>query len=127
MLIAQTLHREADLHARRSMAWWLALSGLLVAVTLGVVGAKVQQIRLAYELGALRGTARQLDEVRHQLKVELVVLRSPQRIEAEARALGLVAPTRDQLRLAREYVTGGGGVVAAHVARGGVPDGVDVR
>ncbi len=128
MLMAQTLYREADPRIWRSMAWWLALSGLLVAVTLGIVGAKVQQTRLAYQLGGLRTTARQLEELRYQLKVELAMLRSPQRIEAEARALGLVAPTRDQLRLAREYVAGGGGVAAAHVAHsGGWPGGVGAR
>jgi hypothetical protein len=127
MLTAQRLHREADPRARRSMAWWLALSGLLVVVTLGIVGAKVQQTRLAYHLGALRATARQLEELRHQLKVEAAMLRSPRRIEAEARALGLVAPTHAQLRLAREYVTGGAGVAAARLAQGGLPDGVGVR
>jgi cell division protein FtsL len=125
MLMAQTLHREADRRARRSMARGLALSGLLVVVMLGIVGAKVQQTRLAYELGTLRSTVRQLDELQHQLQVELAMLRSPGRIEVEARALGLVAPTRDQLVLAREYVIGGG--AGARVAQGDLPGGVGVR
>jgi hypothetical protein len=39
-------------------------------------------------------------------------LRSPSRIEARARQIGLVAAGRDQIRLAKEYVAGGTGLAA---------------
>jgi hypothetical protein len=45
--------------------------------------------------------------------VELATLKSLARIEGKARAeLGMVPPGRDQVRLAREFVPGGGGVSA---------------
>lgn len=109
------------------MAAWLGLVVALVLVTLAVVGAKVQQTQLAYRLGALRVTARQLEELKQQLEVELAMLRSPQRIEARARALGLVPPTRDQVRLTREYVAGGTGTAPAQVAQTRAGSGASVR
>ena len=48
-----------------------------------------------------------------QLEIEVATLRSPSRIEAKARQLGLVVAARDQIRLAKEYVAGGTGLAAA--------------
>jgi hypothetical protein len=42
----------------------------------------------------------------------VATLRSPGRLEARARQIGLVVPARDQIRLAKEYVTGGTGLTA---------------
>jgi len=42
----------------------------------------------------------------------VATLRSPSRIEARARQIGLVAAGRDQIRLAKEYVAGGTGLAA---------------
>jgi hypothetical protein len=47
-----------------------------------------------------------------QLEIEVATLRSPSRIEARARQIGLVAAGRDQIRLAKEYVAGGTGLAA---------------
>src|SRR2546427_9991720 len=73
---------------------------------------RVQQIQLAYRLDELRTQhARAQGNVR-QLEIEVATLSSPGRLEARARQLGLVAPGRDQIRLAREYVAGGTGLAA---------------
>jgi hypothetical protein len=46
--------------------------------------------------------------------VELYTLKSLARIEGKARTeLGMMAPSRDQVQLAREFVTGGSGMSAA--------------
>jgi hypothetical protein len=51
-------------------------------------------------------------ETIRQLEIEVATLRSPSRIETRARQIGLVAPGRDQVRLAREYVSAGTGLAA---------------
>ena len=97
----------------------LGLSGALLVVVcaLAVVGFRVQSIHLAYRMDALRADRAELTALVRQLEVELATLRSPGRVESRARQLGLTAPARQQVRLAREYVAGTSGVAAAHQAR----------
>ncbi len=97
----------------------LALTGalLLVVCALTVVGFRVQSIHLGYRMDGLRADRTELTALVRQLEVELATLRSPGRVESRARQLGLTAPARQQVRLAREYVAGGSGVAAAHQAR----------
>jgi cell division protein FtsL len=96
-----------------------ALTGalLLVICALAVVGLRVQSVHLGYRMDALRADHAELGALVRQLEVELATLRSPARVESRARQLGLTAPVRQQVRLAREYVAGGSGVAAAHQAR----------
>ncbi|HEV8617479.1 MAG TPA: cell division protein FtsL [Methylomirabilota bacterium] len=115
----QTLHREADPRVRRSLAVALVVSAVLVVGALGAVGLRVQQVHLAYQLDGVRAERAQTETLIRQLEVEVATLRSPGRIEARARQLGMTAPGRDQIRLAREYVagaTGVAGVVRSRVA-----------
>ncbi|OLB46749.1 MAG: hypothetical protein AUI13_18450 [Gemmatimonadetes bacterium 13_2_20CM_2_69_23] len=113
----QRLHREHDPRARRILVGALTVAALLVGGALIVVGMRVQQIQLAYRLDELRTQhARAQGNVR-QLEIEVATLRSPGRLEARARQLGLVAPGRDQIRLAREYVAGGTGLAATRFGR----------
>jgi cell division protein FtsL len=97
----------------------LGLAGalLLVVCALAVVGLRVQSTHLAYRMDALRADRAELTALVRQLEVELATLRSPGRVETRARQLGMTAPARQQVRLAREYVAGGSGVAAAHQAR----------
>ena len=112
----QRLHREPDRRVRRSLVVALATAALLAAAALTVVGVRIEQVHLAYRLDALRSErARSQDRIR-QLEIEVATLRSPSRIEARARQLGLVLPARDQIRLAKEYVAGGTGLAAARRA-----------
>ena len=127
MTIRQTLHREPDPRFRRTVAAALALSALFVAATLGLVALRVQQVRLSYQLDLLRGTWQNLEDLNRQIRVELATLRSPAQIEAQARQLGMTAPAREQVRLAREYVAVGAGTASLQLAETRPPGGVGVR
>ena len=116
---AQRLHREPDPRVRRVLGVALATSALLVAGALTVVGVRLEQVHLAYRLDALRGDRTRAAETIRQLEIEVATLRSPSRLEARARQIGLVAPGRDQVRLAREYVSAGTGLAAERNRAGG--------
>jgi cell division protein FtsL len=115
--IHQRLHQEQDPRVRRAFVGALLLSAALVCAALGVVGLRVQQVPLAYQLDRLRGERQQIETSIRQLEVEVATLQSPSRVEQRARQLGLVAPARQQVRLAREYVPAGTGLAAAHRSR----------
>ena len=97
----------------------LALAGalVLVACALAVVELREQYVRLGYRVDALRAERAEQATVVRQLEVEVATLRSPGRVESRARELGLTAPTRQQVRLAHEYVAGGSGVAATRQVR----------
>ena len=117
MIKHQRLHREPDPKVRRSFAAALAISAVLVVGALLVVGLRVQQVQLAYRLDALRAERTRTETLIRQLEIEVATLRSPVRVDQRARQLGLTAPARDQVRLAREYVTGTTGLGAAQKNR----------
>jgi cell division protein FtsL len=106
----QWLHREHDPGARRILVAALACSTLLVGGALAVVGMRVQQVHVAYRLDELRAQRARAEGNVRQLEIEVATLRSPARVESRARQLGMIAPARDQIRLAREYVTGSTGL-----------------
>ncbi len=108
----QRLHRDHDPRARRVLVTALAAAALIVGAALAVVGLRVQQVHLAYQLDDLRVQRARAEGNVRQLEIEVATLRSPGRVEARARQLGMVAPARDQIRLAREYVTGRTGLAA---------------
>lgn len=111
-------HRERDHRRLRAMGVGVALGALLTAGVLGVVGLRAHQVRLSYRLDALRTTRAEAEELNRRLAVELATLRSLARIEEKARReLGMVAPGRDQVVLAREFVAGGSGTSRAAPAR----------
>ncbi|MEX2220503.1 MAG: cell division protein FtsL [Candidatus Rokuibacteriota bacterium] len=125
-------HRQSDRRRLRSMANAAVGAGLAVALILGVVGLRVQQVRLSYRLDALRNSRAEIEEGNRRLRVEMATLKSLSRIEGKARTeLGMVAPTRDQVRLAREFILGGKGAAAldrpAVVAERAVSRDVGVR
>ena len=109
----QRLHREPDRRVRRSLVVALATAALLAAGALTVVGVRIEQVHLAYRLDSLRSERGRAHDRIRQLEIEVATLRSPSRIEARARQIGLVVAARDQIRLAREYVAGGTGLAAA--------------
>lgn len=113
----QRLHREQDPRVRRSFAGALVVSAMIVLAALAVVGLRVQQVRLAYGLDALRAERVRLDTALRQLEVEIATLRAPGRLEMRARQLGMTAPARDQVRLAREFVAGSSGLAALERTR----------
>ena len=108
----QRLHHEPDRRVRRSLVVALATAALLAAGALTVAGVRIEQVHLAYRLDALRSARGRAQERIRQLEIEVATLRSPGRLEARARQIGLVVPARDQIRLAKEFVTGGTGLAA---------------
>jgi cell division protein FtsL len=119
----QRLHREQDPRVRRSLIAALLVSAALVSGALGVVGLRVQQVHLAYQLDRLQRERTDVESAIRQLEVEVSMLRAPARVEQKARQLGLAAPDRQQVRLAREYVPAGTGLAAAHRSRvAAIPD-----
>ena len=113
----QRLHREPDPRARRSAATMVLCSIVLVALALGAVAFRIEQVHLAYRLDALRAERARTEVLIRQLEVELATLRSPGRLEQRARRIGMTAPALDQVKLAREFLPGQTGVAAAHQAR----------
>jgi len=109
----QRLYREPDRRVRRSLVVALATAALLAAGALTVVGVRIEQVHLAYRLDSLRSERGRAQDRIRQLEIEVATLRSPGRIEARARQIGLVVAARDQIRLAKEYVAGGTGLAAA--------------
>jgi cell division protein FtsL len=121
--IAQRLHHEADPRVRRSLVGALLMSATLVVGALGVVGLRVQQVHLAYQLDRVHRQRAEVETAIRQLEVEVATLRAPARVEQRARQLGLTVPDRQQVRLAREYVPAGTGLAAAHRSRvAAIPD-----
>ena len=117
MKTRQRLHRDPDPRLRRSLAAALFCSAALVLGLLVVVGLRVQQVHVAYRLDALRAERARTETLIRQLEIEVATLRSPVRVDQRARQLGLTVPTRDQVRLAREYVAGTTGLAAAQKNR----------
>ena len=117
MKTPQRLHREQDPRVRRSLVGALLLSAALVGGGLGVVGLRVQQVHLAYQLDRLHRERQEVQTAIRQLEVEVATLRSPARVEQRARQLGLTAPDRQQVRLAREFAPAGTGLAAASRSR----------
>ena len=113
----QQLHREIDPRVSRSVTLTLIGALALVVFALAVVGLRVQSVQFGYRVDAVRAEHAELTALIRQLEVQLATLRSPARIESRARDLGLIAPARQQVRLAREYVAGDSGMAAAHQAR----------
>jgi cell division protein FtsL len=112
----QRLHRDPDPRLRRSLGVALLCSALLVLGALAVVGLRVQQVHLAYQLDALRNERARAELLLRQLEIEVATLRSPGRVESRARQLGMTVPTPEQVRQAREYVVGSaGGATSARV------------
>ena len=113
----QRLTREQDPRVRRSLVAVLVVCAMLVMGALGVVGLRVQQVHLAYQVERLNRERVEIRTALRQLEVEVATLQAPGRIEPRARQLGLVAPERAQVRLAREYTAAGTGLAAAHRSR----------
>lgn len=109
----QRLHRDPDPRLRRSLAVALLCSAVLVVGLLAVVGLRVQQVHLAYQLDALRSERVRTEVLLRQLEIEVATLRSPGRVETRARQLGMTVPGREQVRVAREFVPGGGSGLAS--------------
>src|SRR5207249_8852728 len=66
----QRLHRDPDPTLRRSLAAALLCSAVLVVGLLVLVGLRVQQVHLAYQLDALRAERARITVLVRQLEIE---------------------------------------------------------
>lgn len=123
----QTLHFEIDPRVRRSLAGAILVAVVAAGGALGLVGLRVQEVHLAYQLDALRAERSRTETLIRQLEIEVATLRAPGRLEQRARRLGMIPPAPEQVRLAREYVTAGSGFAAANRGRVLALDAPDAR
>jgi len=101
-------HRDSDRRRLRAMLAGIAITGVVVALVLGLVGLRMQQVRLSYRLDTLRTAKAGAEELNRRLRVEKASLQSLARIDLEARSrLGMVAATGQQIQLAREFAGAG--------------------
>ena len=104
-------HRERDRRRLVAMVRTLAGAALLVVLVLGVVGLRIQQVRLSYRLDTLRTMKAQMEDRQSRLRIEREMLQSHARIESRARTeLKMERPASNQILLAREYVPSGDGL-----------------
>ena len=107
-------HRERDRRRLVAMVKTLAGAALLVVLVLGVVGLRIQQVRLSYRMDGLRTMKAQMEDRQSRLRVEREMLTSHARVESRARAeLKMERPANNQVQIAREYVPGGNGLSMA--------------
>jgi len=78
---------------RRALVAGFVVSALLVVGCLAVVGLRVQQVHLAYQLERLHRERAEMGVVLRQLEVEVATLQAPGRVEQRARQLGWSRPT----------------------------------
>lgn len=117
MTSEQRLHREKDPQVTRSLGWTTACATGLGLAALLVVGVRVQAVHLGYQLDAIRAERAKTETLIRQLEVQVATLRSPRRVESQARQLGLAPPAPQQVQAAREFVSGSGGLSASRAAR----------
>ena len=116
----QRPHRERDPRARSSLVAALAAAALVVAGGLGLVALRIEQVQLAYRLDALSTERARAERLVRQFEVEVATLRAPSRLASRAGQLGLITPSSEQVRLAREYVPAASGTVAGAGGPGAV-------
>ena len=84
----------------KMLVLWITLLCVFIAELLIYTWARVQCVRVGYEISALTQEQQRLTELQANLKVELARLRSPQRIIKIAQEkLGLTLPTSKQMML----------------------------
>jgi cell division protein FtsL len=80
----------------------LGLFAVGVTAAVAHVSLRTRVIRAGYDLGERMREVRILEEEGRRLRVELSLLRSPERIERVARErLGMVTPGPDRIRVVR--------------------------
>ena len=88
--------RELD-EARQRQLWRsFGIGGVLVVVVLFSAWQKVELVQHGYRMQRLQTQYATEQEINRHLRLEIETLRSPERIEKEAKKLNLVAPPRDQ-------------------------------
>ena len=82
-----------------SLKWVLALLAVVVAVALFYLFTEVRALNLSYQMGQELKTRQELVEAGRRLRLELSMLRAPERLEREGRRQGLAPPIPAQMRV----------------------------
>ena len=77
----------------------LALLALVFAVALFYAFASVKALHISYQVTRELETQKRLREAGRRLRVELNILKAPERLERQGRRLGLAPPRPDQQRV----------------------------
>ena len=75
---------------------WVVMMAALVGELFFSAWCRVQYARTGYDITTMIAQNRELFTAQRNLRIELERLKSPQRIEAKALALGLMVPTPEQ-------------------------------
>ena len=78
-------------------AIWLAVMIVFMAELFAYTWCRVQSIRMGYEIAAENRKLQQQNVIHKNLTVELAHMKSPKRIEALGRQLGLITPSTRQI------------------------------
>ena len=76
---------------------WLAIMLVFIAELFAYTWCRVQSIRVGYAIAAENRRYQHQSMIRKKLTVELAHMKSPKRIEALGRQLGLVTPSTRQI------------------------------
>src|SRR5690606_17954471 len=77
---------------------WIPFVVLPFSVLFAETWMRTEHLRMDYEINGINAAMRRLDEQMNDLRVQEASLDNLERIRAHAPSLGLVEPTRDQIR-----------------------------
>ena len=96
----QRVYTKDDLVKTRVIFQILFLLAFVAILSLGAIWCRVQVVQLGYDLNHLRQTQNNLLEEERKLRVELLTLKAPQRIERVAlEKLKMQSPTPEQIEM----------------------------
>lgn len=74
---------------------WILITMIFIAELFAYTWCRVQNVGLGYEISALSRECRQLMVIENKFKMQLALLKSPERLSIIAQSYGLVTPGPD--------------------------------
>ena len=111
------LVKVADTRRNREMAQFTVACVVLFVLALAYMWQHYSAIEYGYQIQAAKAERDRLVEVNRTLRLEEASLRDPQRIDALARGMGMVAPQPGQVMRLDQPATSDGGQVLAQVSQ----------
>lgn len=109
--------KVADTRRNREMAQFTVACVVLFVLALAYMWQHYSAIEYGYQIQATKAERDRLVEVNRTLRLEEASLRDPQRIDALARGMGMVAPQPGQVMRLDQPATNDGGQVLAQVSQ----------
>ncbi len=111
------LVKVADTRRNCEMAQFTVACVVLFVLALAYMWQHYSAIEYGYQIQATKAERDRLVEVNRTLRLEEASLRDPQRIDALARGMGMVAPQPGQVMRLDQPATNDGGQVLAQVSQ----------